>query len=330
MEIRTQTLQVGGWRPVRANQMAKNSPASPRVVRRGTARPAENRFAWPPWRPNTEILPQSAGADNPESCFGAYRGTRTIAIPPCRRSFFYHRTHGIRLRRTQKEVGKRCRPDASTTTLSQGTRSVASARLPTYPFLTQKWYRPGARCTRAALGAWRPNAGGRNVLRPTRRQAHPQHEEYPNLRPVNTERAEVRRHGGFLELACAHLNHAACNLHGLVAKPRLRQAQPSRIFAKQHRFSDFREGRARRGRNRDGFASASFVSPEGRFCVFCGKKLPSLSGLHVGETARKPVSEPLSVPPCLRPLRVNRPEASRTPRAEGGAGTSRARPSTSD
>ena len=74
---------------------------------------------------------------------------------------------------------------------------------------------PGARCTRAALGAWRPNVGGRNVLRPSGRQAHPQHEEYPNLRPVNTERAEVRRHGGFLELAYAHLNHAACNLHGL-------------------------------------------------------------------------------------------------------------------
>ena len=70
----------------------------------------------------------------------------------------------------------------------------------------------------------------------------PQHEEYPNLRPVNTERAEVRRHGGFLELACAHLNHAACNMHGLVAKPRLRQAQPSRIFAKQHRFTDLRRG----------------------------------------------------------------------------------------
>ena len=44
------------------------------------------------------------------------------------------------------------------------------------------------------------------------------------------------------------------------------------------------------------------------------------------ETARKPTSKPLSVPPCLRPLRVNRPEASRTPRAEGGAGTSHAGP----
>ena len=134
----------------------------------GGAQPArrKNRFIRPPRRPNTEILPQSAGPDNPESRSGAYRGTRTIAIPPCRRAFFYHRTHRIRLRRTQKEVGKRCRPrpDASTTTLSQGTRSVASARLPTCPFLTQKWYRPGARCTRAALGAWRPNAEGSELV----------------------------------------------------------------------------------------------------------------------------------------------------------------------
>ena len=100
----------------------------------GGAQPArrKNRSIRPPWRPSTEILPQSAGADNPESRFGVYRGTRTIAIPPCRRVFFYHRTHRIRLRRTQKEVGKRCRPrpDASTTTLSQGTRSGASMSIP--------------------------------------------------------------------------------------------------------------------------------------------------------------------------------------------------------
>ena len=63
-----------------------------------------------------------------------------------------------------------------------------------------------------------------------------------------------------LRLACAHLNHAACNLHGLVAKPRLRQAQPSRI-AKQHRFT---EGLACRDRNRDGFASASGMVKRGR------------------------------------------------------------------
>ena len=61
----------------------------------------------------------------------AYRGTRTIAIPPCRRSFFfYHRTHRIRLRRTQKEVGKRCRPDTSTTTLSQGRDALRRVRSP--------------------------------------------------------------------------------------------------------------------------------------------------------------------------------------------------------
>ena len=86
--MRIQNLQVGGWRPVRASQMAKNSPASPRVARRGTARPAEESFHRPPWRPNAEILPQSAGPDNPESRFGAYRGTRTITIPSCRRTFF--------------------------------------------------------------------------------------------------------------------------------------------------------------------------------------------------------------------------------------------------
>ena len=90
--MRIQIFQVGGWRPVRASQMAKNSPASPRVARRGTARPAENRFIQPPWRPNIEILPQSAGPNNPESRSGAYRGTRTITIPPCRRAFLPQNT----------------------------------------------------------------------------------------------------------------------------------------------------------------------------------------------------------------------------------------------
>ena len=99
----------------------------------GGAQPArrKNRFIRPPLRPNTEILPQSAGPDNPESRSGAV----PMDADDCKSTvsacvFFYHRTHRIRLRRTQKEVGKRCRPrpDASTTTLSQGTRSVASCR----------------------------------------------------------------------------------------------------------------------------------------------------------------------------------------------------------
>ena len=58
-------------------------------------------------------------------------------------------------------------------------------------------------------------------------------------------------------------------------------------------------------------------------CSVVKNTLPS--GHHVDETARKPTSKPLSVPPCLRLLRINQPEANRTPRAEGGAGTSRAK-----
>ena len=151
----------------------------------------------------------------------------------------------------------------------------------------------------------------------------------------------ARGHGGFLELACAHLNHAACNLHGLVAKPRLRQAQPSRI-TKQHRFTDLRRGslvatviamvlqvplhgKKRPDRAKHVLSRPLLCRPKGVSVCSVVKKVPLPSGLHVGETARKPTSKPLSVPPCLRLLRVNRPEANRTPRAEGGAGTSRAK-----
>ena len=142
-------------------------------------------------------------------------------------------------------------------------------------------------------------------------------------------------------MAYAHLNHAACNLHGLVAKPRLRQAQPSRIFAKQHRFTDLRRdslvataiamvlqvplhGKKRPDRAKHLLSRPLLCRPKGvSVCSVVKNTLPS--GHHVDETARKPTSKPLSVPPCLRPLRVNRPEASRTPRAEGGTGTSRAK-----
>ena len=48
------------------------------------------------------------------------------------------------------------------------------------------------------------------------------------------------------------------------AKHRPRQARPSRISAKPQRFADFREGRACRGRNREGLASASCVQAVGR------------------------------------------------------------------
>ena len=146
---------------------------------------------------------------------------------------------------------------------------------------------------------------GRNNLKCHRRQAHPQHEEYPNLRPVNTERAEVRRHGEFLELAYAHLNHAASNLHGFVAKPRLRQAQPSRIFAKQHRFTYLRmdslvataiamvlqvplHGKKKPDRAKHLLSRPLLCRPKGVSVCSVVKKVPLPSGHHVDETARKP------------------------------------------
>ena len=180
---------------------------------------------------------------------------------------------------------------------------------------------------------------GRNLLQPTGKR-HPYHS--PSLRPVNTEPRGDTGTRSFLELACAHLNHAACNLHGLVAKPRLRQAQPSRIFAKQHRFTDLRRGslvataiamvlqvplhgKKRPDRAKHLLSRPLLCRPKGvSVCSVVKNTLPS--GHHVDETARKPTSKPLSVPPCLRPLRVNRPEANRTPRAEGSAGTSHAGP----
>ena len=187
---------------------------------------------------------------------------------------------------------------------------------------------------------------GRNVLPPSGRQAHPQHEEYPNLRPVNTERAEVRRHGGFLELACAHLNHAASNLHGLVAKPRLRQAQPSRIFAKQHRFTDLRRGslvataiamvlqvplhgKKRPDRAKHLLSRPLLCRPKGvSVCSVVKNTLPRRTPR--GETARKPTSKPLSVPPRAsvhsvltgrRPTVRHAPRAARVLRTPGQTDT---------
>ena len=125
--MRVQTLQVGGWRPVRASQMAKNSPASPRVVRRGTARPAEKSFhsaSFEAKHRNSTTIRRAGQSRIAFLSVPRDADDCNSTVPSC---VFYHRTHRIRLRRTQKEVGKRCRPDASTTTLSQGTRSVASA-----------------------------------------------------------------------------------------------------------------------------------------------------------------------------------------------------------
>ena len=67
------------------------------------------------------------------------------------------------------------------------------------------------------LGAWRCGAA-------------------PSLRPVNTERAEAQRHGGFQKLACTHL----CNI------------PPDFIVLAKARRCTKREGRACRVRRGDG------------------------------------------------------------------------------
>ena len=144
-----------------------------------------------------------------------------------------------------------------------------------------------------------------------------------------------------LRLACAHLNHAACNLHGLVANPGCDKRRPpvssqnstdspiyggTRLSRPQSRWFCKCLCMVKRGRivRSTSLPRPLLCRPKGvSVCSVVKNTLPS--GHHVDETARKPTSKPLSVPPCLRPLRVNRPEANRTPRAEGGAGTSRAK-----
>ena len=200
--MRIQTLQVGGWHPVRASQMAKNSPASPRVVRRGTARPAENRFAWPPWRPNTEILPQSAGPDNPESCFGAYRGTRTIAIPPCRRTFFTteHTESGFagHRRRLGIDVVPTLQPQSCH---RGGTRSVASASPTRIPISHTEVV-----SARRAMYPRHPrrvaSERGRVAMCYDRLDDRPTHNmrSPPASGRLTRSRAEARRHGGVLRV----------------------------------------------------------------------------------------------------------------------------------
>ena len=55
----------------------------------------------------------------------------------------------------------------------------------------------------------------------------------------------------------------------------------------------------KRGRNMRStfFSRPPSVTPEGCFCVFCGKKFPLPSGQNMAETVRKPASKPS---PCPR------------------------------
>ena len=136
-----------------------------------------------------------------------------------------------------------------------------------------------------------------------------------------------------LRLACAHLNHAACNLHGLVAKPRLRQAQPSRI-AKQHRFTDSRRGslvatviamvlqvplhgKKRPDRAKHLLSRPLLCRPKGVSVCSVVKKVPLPSGLHV---VKQRASQPQNHSPCPRAsvhsvLTGRRPTVRHAPRA---------------
>ena len=146
----------------------------------------------------------------------------------------------------------------------------------------------------------------------------------PSLRPVNTERAETQRHGGFQELGYTHL----CNI------------PPDFIVLDKARRCTKREGRACRVRLRNADAAHAQVwqrpmwlrrpeyraTPQSVFAKVQGRnRRPRLFGQYdnpiisrpssMGEAARKPTSKPISVSPSLRALRVNRPEATRCTRA---------------
>ena len=137
-------------------------------------------------------------------------------------------------------------------------------------------------------------------------------------------------------MACAHFNHAACNLHGLVAKPRLRQAQPSRIFAKQHRFTDLRRGslvataiamvlqvplhgKKRPDRAKHLLSRPLLCRPKGVSVCSVVKKVPLPSGLHV---VKQRASQPQNHSPCPRAsvysvLTDRRPAVRHAPRRRG-------------
>ena len=195
--------------------MAKNNPASPRVVRRGTARPAEKSFhsASLETKHRNSTTIRRAGQSRI-----AFRSVPRDAddcnstVPSC---IFLpeHTESGFAGHR--RRLGKDAVPALQPQPCHRGRAPSRPLAAPHVHFTHRSGIGPAhdvpAPPSARGVRTWE----GRNLLRPSGRQAHPQHEEYPNLRPVNTERAEVRRHGGFLELAYAHLNHAACNLHGL-------------------------------------------------------------------------------------------------------------------
>ena len=261
----------------------------------GVAQPArrKNRFIRPPWRPNTEILPQSAGPDNPESRSGAYRWTRTIAIPSCRRAFFTieHTESGFAGHR--RRLGKDAAPMLQPQPCHRGRAPSRPLASPHVHFSHRSGIGPARDVPAPPSARGVRTRKGRNLLQPTGKR-HPYHS--PSLRPVNTEPRGDTGTRSFFRVGLRTSQSHFC----------IREKWPDRA---KYLLS-----------------WPLLCRPKGFSVYSVVKKVPLPSGLHVGETARKPTSKPLSVPSCLRPLRVNRPEANRTPRAEGSAGTSHAGP----
>ena len=186
------TTQTHSQQPLRvvvdgmcpSTEWQRTTPASPRVVRRGTARPAEKSFHSASFeakhRNSTTI--RRAGQSRI-----AFRSVPRDAddcnstVPSCVFFLPEHTESGFagHRRRLGKDAVPMLQPQpchrgrapsrlaaAVCQSANAGPQHKGEGRAPSRPcpFLTQKWYRPDARCTRAALGAGRPNAGGRNVL----------------------------------------------------------------------------------------------------------------------------------------------------------------------
>ncbi len=173
-----------------------------------------------------------------------------------------------------------------------------------------------------------------------------------SLRPVNTEYTETRKHGGFQELGYTHLCNVppdfavlvkvrrgpkregcACRVHLQTLRPRRSAALPCadpvhRCTPGGSRLSR-PTGRGRRreyGHRRGTDATSASLphdrsKPSGRAGARPSRVLSRYDNpiifrpSSMGETARKSASKPISVSPCLRVLRVNRPEATRPIRA---------------
>ena len=219
--------------------MAKNNPASPRVVRRGTARPAEKSFhsasLETKHRNSTTIrragqsriafrsVPRDADDCNSTvpSCVFLPQNTQNPASPDTEggwekmpsRCFNHNPVTGDALRRVLPPQS------ASPPTRGHNTKGRDALRR----VHVHSSHKSGIGPTRDVPAP--PSARGVRTREVATCYDRPGDRLTPNMKStpasgrLTRSRAETRGHGGFLELVYAHLNYAACNLHGLVANP---------------------------------------------------------------------------------------------------------------